>query len=73
MGMTVFGAPISGIVISAVASSFPRNRESTDVGPCFRGADKGHSLWWAKGPWKLTCQSDSYFAADALRAASVTA
>src|SRR5208282_206244 len=37
-------------------TSFPRKRESVEMGPRFRGGDEVgdfHPLAWAKGPWKL--------------------
>jgi hypothetical protein len=41
-------------------ASFPRKRESTGLGPRFRGGDEGgdfDSLGWAAGPWKLRRRS----------------
>jgi hypothetical protein len=56
-----FFAPLPSAVLKITpCASFPRKRESTGLGPRFRGGDKGgdfHSLGWAAGPWKLRRKS----------------
>jgi hypothetical protein len=52
--------PRSALLKITTLASFPRKRESTGLGPRFRGGDESDDfrfLGWAAGPWKLRRKS----------------